>query len=201
VGASLALAACTSGSPAPAAGGAGQSSAGQSGVQALRVPVKNGTVVVKQGNKIICVMKVVNGKGTCKVPANSFGVGTAQIVASYSGKGYGSSQSAPLSYTVAPATTATTLTLSVATVTYGHEQAGHLSVKVTARYAGTPAGTVAVKDNGATVCVIRLSAATGACTLPATRLSVGIHALTAVYAGDHWRQGSASAVAKLTVLK
>lgn len=195
-GAVLALAACTSGSSTSADG-----SQAQSGVQAVRVPVKNGTVVVRQGGKVICVMKVVNGKGTCQVPANSLGVGTTQIVASYSGKGYGNSQSAPQSYTVVPAASTTTLTVSPATVAFGHEQAGRLSVKVTAKYGGTPTGTVTVKSSGATVCVIKLSAARGACTLPASQLSAGLHALTAVYAGDHWRQGSVSAAAKLTVTK
>jgi len=197
-GAVLALAACTSGSSASSAANAGDPA---SGTHVVRVPVKDGTVVVKQGNKVICVMKVANGKGTCQVPASSLGVGTTQIVGRYSGNGYGNSQSTPLSYTVVPAVTATALTLSPATVTYGKEQAGHLSVKVTAKYGAVPAGTVAVKSGAATVCTIALSAGAGTCTLPANGLSAGPHALTAVYSGDHWHQKSVSAAARLTVAK
>ena len=194
VGVSLALAACSSGSsdslgqPSPASHAPG-------------VPVKDGTVVVRQGNKVICTMKVVNGKGTCKVPAKSFGVGTSQIVGTYSGNGYSGSGSAPVNFTVVQATTTPALTLSPATVTYGQEQAGHLSVKVTAVHGGTPTGTVAVKSNGATVCLITLSGGTGTCTLPANKLSVGTHALIADYPGDHWYTGSASAAVQLTVVK
>jgi hypothetical protein len=191
-GASLALAACTSGS---------SHSQGQSAAQAVGVPVKDGTVVVRQGNKVICTMKVVNGKGTCQVPAKSLGVGTSQIVGTYSGNGYSGSGSAPVNVTVVQATTSPTLTLSPATVTYGQEQAERLSVKVTALHGGTPTGTVAVKSNGATVCLITLSGAVGTCTLPAGKLSVGTHALIADYPGDHWYDGSASAAVKLTVIK
>ena len=199
-GACLTLAACTSGSAAPA----GDASAGQAGGQpsggsaALRVPVKDGTVVVRQGNKVICVMKVVNGKGTCRVPATSFGVGTSQITAQYGGKGYAGS-STSVTYSVVTAGTTTALTLSPATVSYGGEQAERLSVKVTPAHGGTPTGTVAVKYDGLPVCVIKLSAAKGSCTLPARRLPVGARALTAVYAGDHWYRGSVSAAKTLTV--
>jgi Bacterial Ig-like domain (group 3) len=189
-GATLALAACTSGA-----------SAGQSGTQAAGVPVKNGTVVVHQGDKIICTMTVVNGKGTCKVPAASLGVGRSQIVGSYSGQGYGSSNSDPVGMTITAAPTATTLTLSPATVTFGHEQTGRLSAKVAAKQGGTPTKTVVVQANGATVCVIYLSGGVGSCTLPASKLSVGAHELTAVYSGDLLHTGSSSTAQTLTVVK
>jgi hypothetical protein len=88
-GASLALAACTSSS-------SGQSS----GQNAVQTPVKNGTIVVKSGNRVICTMTVVNGKGTCTVPSQSLGVGTQQFVAHYSGQGYRDAQSNPVTFTV-----------------------------------------------------------------------------------------------------
>ena len=90
-GACLALAACSSSGSSGTGGSSGQ------------VPVKTGSVTVKEGNKVICVMTVVNGKGTCKVPAANLGVGTNSIVGYYSGKGYGSSQSQPTSVTVTKA--------------------------------------------------------------------------------------------------
>lgn len=63
-------------------------------------PVSGGTVTVREGTKVICVMKVVNGKGTCKVPAKTIGVGTKALVGEYQGAGYRKSQSQPLSVTV-----------------------------------------------------------------------------------------------------
>ena len=90
-GACLALAACSSSGSSSTGGAAGP------------VPVKTGTVTVKEGNKVICVMTVANGKGTCKVSASSLGVGTNAIVGYYSGKGYKSSQSQPTSVTVSKA--------------------------------------------------------------------------------------------------
>jgi hypothetical protein len=63
-------------------------------------PVSGGTVTVKQGNKVICVIQVVNGKGTCKVPATRFGVGTSAVVGEYSGPGYPKSKSQPVSVNV-----------------------------------------------------------------------------------------------------
>jgi hypothetical protein len=89
-GACLALGACSSSGPASSGGSAPS-------------PVKTGTVTVKEGNKVICVMTVANGKGTCKVPASNFGAGTNAIVGYYSGKGYRSSQSQPTSVTVTKA--------------------------------------------------------------------------------------------------
>ncbi len=49
-----------------------------------RGPV-TGTVTVKDGNKIVCVMTVKNGKGTCKVSTAHYAPGTLRFDASYSG--------------------------------------------------------------------------------------------------------------------
>jgi hypothetical protein len=194
-GACLAAAACTSSST-------GAGGTGPSGSRAVGVPVKNGTVVVRQGGKVICTMKVVNGKGTCKVPAAQLGVGTSQITGQYSGTGYGSSAGS-LTYTVVAASTKTTLALSPASVSSGNEPAERLSVQVTGAAGVTPTGSVTVKYNGQPVCVIKLSGAKGSCALPAKRLPVGSDALTAVYVGDNLYRGSASVSApqKLTVTK
>ena len=153
---------------------------------------------MKQGNKVICVMTVVNGTGTCKVPARNFGTGTSQVYGSYSGAGKAGGRSQPVSMTVAAAPTATALALSRPKASYGSEQAARLSVKVTAAHGGTPTGTVKVTSGGMTACLITLSAAKGggaqgSCALAAKRLAVGARPLTASYAGDHWYLGSVSA--------
>jgi hypothetical protein len=197
----LALAACSSGSSGNAAGGQRNAANAAHGK-----PASGGTVTVKRGNKVICVMTVVNGTATCKVPARKFGVGTSRISASYAGRGKLSGKSGPVSVTVATASTTTTLTLSPATVSYGSEQAGRLSVKVTAAYGGTPTGTVTVTSGGTTACLITLApakggGAQGSCTLPAKSLAVGARPLTAGYAGDHWYRDSVSASKTLTITK
>ena len=93
-GACLALAACSS-SPSPSAG------------HSTQEPVTHGTVTVREGNKVICVMKVVNGKGTCKVPATQFGVGFHTVVGEYSGAGYQNARSVPQAVNVVPSGGAT----------------------------------------------------------------------------------------------
>jgi Bacterial Ig-like domain (group 3) len=58
-----------------------------------RAPV-TGTVTVKAGNKVICVMTVKAGKGTCKVSTADYKPGTVRFDASYSGSaGYKPSHS------------------------------------------------------------------------------------------------------------
>jgi hypothetical protein len=181
-GACLASAACTSSSATSGAGASGSH---------LGVPVKNGTVVVRQGSKVICVMKVVDGKGTCKVPAAKFGVGTSLITGQYSGQGY-SSSAGSLNYTVVAARTTTTLGLAPSTVSFGNEQAERFSVKVTGAAGATPTGTVTVTYKGQAVCTITLSGAKGSCALPAKRLPVGSDALIAEYVGNNLYRGSVS---------
>lgn len=51
-----------------------------------RAPV-TGTVTVKDGNKVVCVMTVKAGKGTCKVNTAKYPPGSLVFVASYGGSG------------------------------------------------------------------------------------------------------------------
>jgi hypothetical protein len=139
------------------------------------------------------------------VPAKNFGVGTSQIYGTYSGGGQ-TSRSNSVSMTVTRATTATALTITPVKVTYGKEQAGHLSVKVTGSHGGTPTGTVKVTSGVTTVCVIKLAAAPGGgaqggCAPAPTALAAGAVPLRASYDGDHWYAGSASASKTLTVVR
>ena len=189
-GACLALAACTS-----SGSSSGLSSAP---AKADSSPVKSGTVTVKEGNKTLCVMTVVNGKGKCTVPASTIGVGTQTIVGDYSGAGYGRGQSQPLSVTVVKAPTSVALSVSPATVTYGDEQAAHVTVRVTAAHGGTPTGSVLVRSGATTICTINLSQGAGSCTLGARQLKAGSPLLSASYSGDqvHYTSNSSE---KITV--
>jgi hypothetical protein len=196
VGATLVLAACTS-SGSPGFDGAAQS--GSSAAKADGVPVKSGTVTVKEGDKVICTMTVANGKGTCKVSASSVGVGTNAIVGAFSGKGYGPAQSAPINVSVVKVATSVALSMSPARPTYGDEQAARVTVRVTATSAGVPAGSVLVRSGATAICTIALSHGAGSCALGARQLKAGSQSLSAIYGGDKTHYGSASAVEKITV--
>ena len=187
VGASLALAACTSTGSSSAAGAAKPDG----------IPVKNGTVTVKEGGKVICVMTVANGKGTCTVPAANIGAGTKTIVGDYSGTQYGHAQSPPLSVSVLKAASTVTLSVSHATVTFGDEQVARVTVQVTG-HAAVPTGSVVVKSGTTTVCTIKLAAGTGSCALGARSLAAGSRPLSASYSGDSLHYPG-SATSKLTV--
>lgn len=119
-------------------------------------------------------------------------------VETYNGKVY---QAGFLVNKAVQATTTTALRLSAGRVTYGREQLEKLTITVTPRYGGTPAGTVSVKAGSATVCVITLKSRTASCTLAAKRLGPGTYHLVARYAGSALNAGSVSATKNLTIEK
>jgi len=182
----LGTAACSA-----ASGGASSTQAGTG--------VAGGTVTVKAGNKVVCVMTIKSGKGSCKVNTAKYAPGTLKFVATYSGGGKYRTSSGSANLKLLRAASKTSLTRSAATVTFGHEQAERLSVRVTPQYAGTPPGTVTVKSGAAVVCVITLAGGAGSCTLPAAKLAAGSYQLTASYAGSASFAPSTSAKLALTV--
>jgi hypothetical protein len=110
--------------------------------------------------------------------------------------------SASTSLTVCKATSKTTLRLSAAKVTYGHEQTEHLSVTVSPQHPGTtPTGRVKVKQPTTTLCVITLKSGKGKCTLSAKKLKAGTYHLAATYGGSTNFTGSTSAKETLTVVR
>jgi hypothetical protein len=161
-----------------------------------------GTVTVKQSTTTLCTF-TLPGAGSCTLSATELPAGTYGLVATYGGStNFGASTSAQESLTVAKATSKTTLRLSAANVTYGHEQAEHLSVTVSPQYSGLrPAGTVRVKQSTTTLCVITLKSAKGSCKLSAKRLKAGTYRLVATYRGSPDFKSSTSAKKKLTVVK
>jgi Bacterial Ig-like domain (group 3) len=116
--------------------------------------------------------------------------------------GYYTDSSAHLQAFVVDGTrpTSTSLALSAAKVTYGHEGAERLSVTVTSQY-GTPGGKVTVKTGTTTVCTITLASGKGRCTLTASQLRPGTHTLVAAYPGNSDFTSSASSRKTLTVVK
>jgi large repetitive protein len=124
--------------------------------------------------------------------------GSYSIVAIYAGDNDdGASQSAPLSLTVAQATTTTALTVSPNPSTY-------LSpVTLTAVVAGDgamPTGTVQFFAAGTLIGAGTLNTS-GVATITNSNLAIGTYAITAVYEGDTNDAGSTSAAVSLTVGK
>ena len=161
-----------------------------------------GTVTVKSGATTVCTVTLASGKGSCAPSAVRFPAGPVKVTASYGGGFvFGTSVSKPAGFTVSKAATKTSLTLSAAKVTYGHEQSEKLSVTVTPKYAGTPAGKVTIKAGRTAVCVITLKSGKGTCTLTARKLPAGTYTLTAAYPGSTDYAGSAAAKKTLTIVK
>jgi large repetitive protein len=93
-----------------------------------------------------------------------------------------STPSAPV--TPARSASTTTLSLSSATVVYGHEQVETIKVVVGPDVPGTPTGSVTVKAGSVVLCTITLVAGQGSCPLGPTTLAAGSQTMTAAYAGD-----------------
>ena len=164
--------------------------------------VPTGHVTIKAGNAVACTITLKSRKGSCAVPATKFGPGTVRVAAFYGGgTSFQTSQSFTQTFTVTKATTKTALALSKSTVTFGKEQAEHLSVAVAPQFAGTPTGTVTVKAGTRTVCAITLKSGKGSCALTAKELKPGTYQLTASYPGKGGFTGSASAPRTLKVAK
>jgi hypothetical protein len=123
---------------------------------------------------------------------------TGDDVETYNGKAY---QAGFLVNRAVQAPTTTVLRLSASRVADGREQSEKLTITVTPRYGGTPAGTVTVRAGSATVCTITLKTRTASCALAARRLGPGTYHLVARYAGSALDAGSASAAKNLTIEK
>ena len=158
-----------------------------------------GSVTVTAGSTPICSAVLANGTGTCALATGELGPGNYQLIATYGGDGdFAGSASDLQALTITSAPTVTTLTLSTAKVTFGHEQAERLSIQVTAT-GSTPTGQVAVSAGSTTLCMITLDGGNGSCTLAATKLRPGTYHLTATYSGDVTHAGSTSGSKVLAV--
>jgi len=78
-----------------ALGAAGCSSSVSSGTSPVNQPsggaagasgrTATGTVVVKRGNKVVCVIKLTAGRGSCKVSTKNYPPGTVTFTGTYNG--------------------------------------------------------------------------------------------------------------------
>jgi hypothetical protein len=163
-----------------------------------------GTVTVKADGKVVCVIALKGGRGTCKVNTGAYPPGTVKFSGSYGGgAGFKPSHSGTVSLKLLKAAATTSLSLSVATAKYGDEQAARLRVRVVPRSTGgqTPSGKVTVRAGGTVVCVITLASGTGSCAPAAKELAPGRYRLSASYPGSTQFTGSVSGEQTLVVAK
>jgi hypothetical protein len=97
--------------------------------------------------------------------------------------------------------TSTSLALSAAKATFGHEQSEKMTVSVKAAKYGPATGTVTIRAGKAKVCAITLKSGRGTCMLSAKRLAPGVYSLVASYPGDGKFAKSVSPGRRLTVVK
>ena len=127
-----------------------------------------------------------------------------EVTASYPGDANFTAASETVPLSIFPATSSTTLSVSSSAAAFGNESVVRISATVTSGTSGSPTGSVAVQNDGNTVCTINLTGngpntATGSCSLNDTGLSLGSHSLTASYPGDGNYQGSISAACSLLI--
>lgn len=161
----------------------------------------SGEVRVVESSTTLCVVTLSAGKGSCTLAVTKLAAGNYRLVADYGGDdNFDTSSSPEVSLTVARATSTTKLQLAHAKVTEGDEQTERLSVSVTPDEKSEAAtGTVAISIGSTTVCVVKLAAGKGSCTLTAKQLKAGTYHLVARYAGSADVAGSSSAKSTLTV--
>ena len=166
----------------------------------------DGNVTVSDGTRSCeATLSGSNGIATGSCSIREQAVDTYSLTARYPVNSYfaASATSGSTSFTVGKATSMTALKLSAAKVTYGHEQAEHLSVTVSPQYSGSrPTGTVRVKEASTQLCAITLSSSgKGSCTLSARQLRAGTYRVAATYGGSTRFTSSTSTMATLTVVK
>jgi hypothetical protein len=145
--------------------------------------------------------------GTCSMTGTELPPGSYQLTATYAGNAtFGGSVSAASTLTIVNEPTTTSLKLSAAKVTFGHENAERLTVKVKPRYPGKVTGKVTITAKAAKhlpviVCVITLKSGKGTCTMPAKALQARTYTLTATYPGSPYLLTSAAPRKTLTIRK
>ncbi|HEX3959010.1 MAG TPA: Ig-like domain-containing protein [Trebonia sp.] len=129
----------------------------------------SGSVTVKAGSTVVCVITLASARGTCAPPATRLPATSTKLVATYSGSvDFSASRSAARALVIAKTRVTTDLAVSATRAQYGSEQAVKLSVAVTPQYAGHLTGTVTITAGRVTVAVVALNYGKARYTLVAT---------------------------------
>jgi hypothetical protein len=127
--------------------------------------------------------------GSATIDASSLPAGTYQVTVIYSGSGTQfdlGSTSAPLTYTVNPDPTTTTLTSNVGITAVGQNVTFTATVTANAPGSGTPTGSVSFFDGTSLLGTVNLPpGGPDQISFTTSALTVGTHAITAVYSGDN----------------
>jgi Bacterial Ig-like domain (group 3) len=166
-------------------------------------PVAGGSVTFRDGGVNVsgCVAVLMTaGAASCTASPT---VGAHAITAVYSGDAsHAASTSAGVTQTVNADPTSTTITSTAAPSVFGQSVTLTATVTANGPGAGTPGGTVAFKDGGASIggCT-NVAMAAGVATCTTTMLMVAAHPTTAVYNGSATFTKSTSAVFTQTVTR
>jgi hypothetical protein len=162
----------------------------------------SGTVMFSDGNTALETVALNGNVATLSV--SSLKPGSHLILADYNGDANFNPSTGALTQNVNKVVTATTLASSAATTVYGQAITFTATLTPSMLNAGTPTGTVMFLDGNTALGMSSLQVVNGqyqASLTPATSLSVGTHAITAVYDGDSTFAGSTSSILNQTVNK
>jgi hypothetical protein len=144
--------------------------------------VPTGTATFREGTTVLGTAPV-NAAGQATL-AVSLGVGNHALTASFAGTGnFTGSTSAVVAETVNPATTAVSLIPSVNPAVTGQAVTFTATVAAVAPGAGTPTGSVTLKDGTVILGTVAVGAGSTA-TFTTSFAAAGGHTITAIYNGD-----------------
>jgi hypothetical protein len=160
--------------------------------------VPTGTVSFMDGTATLATTNL-DSTGAATFSPSGLSSGFHTITAVYGGdENFSGSTSPAIVQTVDQAASSTAISVDVNPTVFG--QSASFSVTVTAvdPNAGVPSGAVTLMDGFSPLETATLDS-NGTATLPISSLSVGAHAITALYAGDNDFSGSTSAALTQTV--
>ena len=166
---------------------------------------RTGTVDFQEAGATIagCGAKAVAVAGTATCAVTYAGPGSHPITGTYSGDAnFAASTSAVLTQTVNQGNTGTAVASSLNPSSTGASVTLTATVTATAPASGTRTGSVNFQDAGITItgCGVQAVAVAGTATCATSALTVGSHAITAVYSGDTNFATSTSATLTQTVI-
>jgi uncharacterized repeat protein (TIGR01451 family) len=164
------------------------------------VVMPTGTFTFRDSSTVVCADVPVNGSGVATCATSALPVGFHALSARYNGStGYSPSTSFAYAVSIDQASTQSALAAAPGSPVFGQAVTLTATVSMVAPATGTPAGTVALTDNGAPISgctAVDLAGGTASCTTSA--LAAGNHVLGVTYAGDASVAGS-SGTTSLTV--
>jgi hypothetical protein len=169
----------------------GQSVTFTATVTAASGAMPGGSVLFMDGASVLG-SATLDAFGMATLTVSSLAVGSHSITATYGGSSTDGASTGSLTQVVNQNTTATTLSSSAASITYGQSVTFTAAVSLTSAGAGMPGGNVAFMDGSTVLGTVALDGS-GMAMLTVSNLSVGGHTITATYVGDGNDMGSSSA--------